>query len=143
MGRPDTEAALKLSQRVKRLRTALDELKLTAQPLGSTSVLTTRVQSSNAVDLEVTNIGYRNKVIEVTYTPELTATSTTGLAYRMEYSSEVSSPLGEHVEALPPEGNQQKWRIYLNGSNTNPVAWARYKFYFYANGTGTFSAALL
>lgn len=143
MNRLDGLAENSLVARVKRLMALSNELK-SAQRFGSGSVRTSRVFSGNASDFQATSIGFNNRVIEVTFTPADTTVGNTSLAYKMDFTyTTVGGSIDVITERLVPSGPEQKWRLYLEGSDVSPVTSADFKFYFYTNGGGSFTAQLV
>lgn len=131
-------------RRVKALVRLRDELKAVGQRFGSDSVITRRIFSNNAYDVELLNVTNSVRVVEVTFTPDNPNDPNTSLAYKMEYNG--MTPDGYYVsdrdvQRFKPVNGVQKWRIYLQGNaspNTSPY-W-RGKFYFYTSGSGQFTA---
>lgn len=123
------------------------EMKESPQSFGSESVLTKVVQSSNSYDIQVDNIGFNNRVVEVVYTPSTVAVDAQGTILSFWYTESYASSANT-AEVLPDElgrsaNGVQKFRLYLRGNDSNPPVWARYKFYFETIGSGTFTASLL
>lgn len=132
-----------LPERFAEMDRFIAQLKNAPQTIGSSSVLTNRIFSSNPFDIEVTSVGFNNRVVEVTYTPADMVFGGSPV-YKMEYKATSSSFMGEPiVERLLPENGIHKWRIYLSGSNVSPVAWVRLKLYFYTTGDGTLAAVIV
>ena len=123
------------------------ERKGSQQGFGSESILTKVVQSANPYDIQVNDIGFNNRVVEVVYTPSTSAVSGQGTILSFWYTDSYASP-SNAAEVFVDEmgqlgGGIQKFRLYLRGNDSNPPAWGRYKFYFETIGSGNFTASLL
>lgn len=132
-------------RRIHALQKLRDDIKAAGQRFGSDSVVTQRIFSGNAYDIEVTDVQFNNRVVEVVFTPSNTADTSTSLVYKMKFTTTSSGYVDSSwVERLKPVNGVQKWRLYLSG-NQPPyqAAWWRAKFYFYASGSGTFTATLI
>ncbi|MCT2076062.1 hypothetical protein [Dietzia cinnamea] len=124
------------------------EQKASVQGFGSDSVRTNIVTSGQEFDIQVDNVGFNNRVVEVTYTP---ADSTfpgqgTALYFSMYVLWQDQLNVGQTMierEAPAPNSSVQKWRVYLVGSDTNPPQWCRLRFYFETIGSGTFTAVTI
>ena len=132
-------------RRIKALVRLRDELKAVGQRFGSDSVVTKRIFSAAAYDIQVDDVRFKNRVIELTFTPDNPDDPNTSLVYKMRMTK---TQLGDnfvdaYIERRKPVNGVQKWRIYLNGSDFYPVTWVRLKFYFYASGNGQFTATLI
>lgn len=121
-----------------------------AQPLGSTSFRTHLIQSGLAYDIQCTGVTNNNTVVLVTFTPTDSANGVLGLVYRfyMQYvDSTGTSYLADsrlaNIQRQVPSGSTQEWYIYLQGSNSSPIAWVDLTFYFFASGSGTFTSVLV
>ena len=131
-------------ERIKELRRILDELR-TQQRTGSSSVRTERVFSDDEYDIEVPDVGFRNRVVEMSFVPTDDTAGDRNAPYRMSWTKAQSDDavIGVIMQRLEPEADRQRWLIYLNGNDSFPTAWYRLKFYVFANGGGTISAKLL
>lgn len=131
-------------RRVKALVRLRDELKAVGQLFGSDSVVTRRVFSANPYDVQIDNVTNSVRVVEITFTPDNPDDQNTSLVYKMEYVGTPSSGhyVSDHdVQRFKPVNGVQKWRIYLQGNAAPNVAtYWRGKFYFYASGSGQFTA---
>lgn len=112
------------------------------QAIGSDSVVLERVASDATFDLQVGVLPtFRSRVIEVTYTPKETHFGG-GLVYKlavqMMNTGGVVSVYSPRIERQRAVGNNQVWRVYANSDAT-----MRLKFFFFAIGTGSFSATVL
>lgn len=132
-------------RRIHALQKLRDDIKAAGQRFGSDSVVTQRIFSGSAYDIEVTDVQFNNRVVEVVFTPSNTADTSTSLVYKMEFTTTSSGFVDSSwVERLKPVNGVQKWRLYLSGNQPpNQAAWWRAKFYFYASGSGTFTATLI
>jgi hypothetical protein len=141
-----------LLKRISDLETKVAELN-TFQRLGSHSVVTNRIFSANAFDIEVDNVpafvgsGGAYQTILVTFTPSSSNFANMSFVHRMfyTYTQDMTNgyTLGISWERLLPIGNQQQWKLYIQSNSTYVTAWLRLKFYFFAIGAGTFTAVLL
>lgn len=131
-------------RRIKALVRLRDELKAVGQLFGSDSVVTKRVFSNNAYDVQINTVSNSVRVVEVTFTPNNPDDPNTSLVYKMEYVGTASAGhyVSDHdVQRFKPVNGVQKWRIYLQGNAPPNVAtYWRGKFYFYASGSGQFTA---
>lgn len=145
MNRIDDLAENSLVERVNSIVRNAEELRATAQGFGSDSVLLYRVYSANAYDIQVTNIGFMDKVVEVTFTPTDQLTTSLGGVFSVAVTGQISPGYGVQIysEVLVPENGISKIRLYLSGSDFDPVPWFNLKFYFSTNGSGTISATLV
>lgn len=133
-----------LVTQIRTLRSDMAALRGTEQPFGSDSVQTFRIFSDDDYDIEVTYVQFRNRVVEVTFTP----TSTDRLLgavldFTAVITYEPTDPVEWFIEPLLPVNGVSKWRIYLSGSNFFPTQWVRMKFYVSANSSGTTTATSL
>lgn len=146
MGRIDLLPENELVRRVSALTRLRDQLK-NKQIFGSDSVRTARVFTDAEYDIEVTNIGFNNRVVLVTLTPDDTTYGNSALAYSLHVegvqAQNPNSFVDLFVERDVPANGVQQWKIYLQGSDFYPTAWVRLKFYFYATGSGQISASLI
>lgn len=133
-----------LVRRVKALVRLRDELKAVGQLFGSDSVVTKRVFSNNAYDVQINAVTNSVRTVEVTFTPDNPDDPNTSLVYKMEYVGTASPThyVSDHdVQRFKPVNGVQKWRIYLQGNAPpNDATYWRGKFYFYASGSGQFTA---
>lgn len=145
MNRVDQLDENRLVDRIHTVVETINDLRTTPQAFSSDSVITYRIFSTNAYDFRATSVGYNNRIIEVTFTPTENIKTGLGGVLRFDYDMVTSGPssIETIVERLVPSGGISKWRLYLSGSNSFPNATVDYKFYFFANGSGTFSAALV
>lgn len=134
-----------LVRRIVALQKIRDEIKGAEQLFGSDSVRTNRLYSPDAYDIQVDNVGFNNRVVELTFTPDQPNSSAIyGLYITAQIAPAQASSVVFYSEAFKPDSNGvKKWRFYLNGSDAFPVLWVRMKFYLYATGSGTFTATLL
>lgn len=132
-------------RRVKALVRLRDELKAVGQRFGSDSVVTKRVFSASEYDIQVNDVRFKNRVVELTFTPDNPNDPNTSLVYKMRMTKTQTDENGvqTYIERRKPVNGVQKWRIYLSGSDFYPVTWVRLKFYFYASGNGQFTATLI
>ena len=134
-----------LVRRIKALVRLRDELKAVGQLFGSDSVVTKRVFSANPYDVQINNVNNVGvRTVEITFTPDNPDDPNTSLVYKMEY---VGTPSAGHyvsdrdVQRFKPVNGVQKWRVYLQGNAPpNAATYWRGKFYFYASGSGQFTA---
>lgn len=131
-----------LIERIKRARRWFQELRTSRQRFGSRSVKTYRNFTAAAYDIEVTNIGFNNRVVEVVFTPDVIKP---GLGGVFDLQAVVTLPVGQVVEVIRedivPANGISKWRFYLSGNDSFPTSYARLKFYIYSNSSGTFTAS--
>lgn len=124
------------------------EQKTSVQAFGSDSVRTNMVTSGQDFDIQVNNVGFNNRVVEVTYTPTDSTFPGQGTVLTFIYYlqwhdiNNTGSTINER-EAPIPGSSVQKWRIYLVGSDSNPPQWARLRCYFETIGSGTFTVTTL
>lgn len=89
MSRLDMMTANRLYQRINALRRFRDEIKLGQQGFGSDSVRTSIVQSGNRWDVDLDNVGFNDRVVDVTFVPkELDRDGLRSLVYRLVVKSE-------------------------------------------------------
>jgi hypothetical protein len=135
-----------LIKRIGDLERQLNELN-TFQQLGSHSVLTGRLFSASAYDIEVDNITTAALttpvVVQVTFTPSSTLFNNLSLVHRMMYTWTSSGSPFPVLERLLPVNNTQQWNIPIWNSSGSTVAWTRFKFYFFVVGSGTFTVNVL
>lgn len=127
--------------RLTAANTEMEALRRVEQSFGSDSVRTSRIFSEDSYDIQVNSVGFNNRVVEVTFTPDEASDSLGGVLefdYTMTTSGE--SAVLVYVEPLLPSDNTTKFRLYLSGSDYFTVSWVRLKFFFFANASGTFSA---
>lgn len=138
-----------LVRRIRALERLRDALKAVGQRFGSDSVKVWRIYSANAYDIQIDDVRFNNRVVEVTFTPSNPNDPNTSLVYKMV---PVYMPVNgdnntwqenDQMQRLKPVNGVQKWRLYLNGSDYYPTSYVRFKFYFYASGNGTFTATLI
>lgn len=140
MRRIDNLSQNRLTDTVRRVGTGMQEIK-NQQRFGSSSAVMYRVFSPDTWDITVNDVGSYNKIVEVVFTPD-DPTANLGGVLRMEYKGGGTAGADPIVEALTPSGGISKWRLYLQGSDASP--WTqRFKFYFFTNANGTFSASLI
>lgn len=138
-----------LVRRILTLEKLRDALKAVGQRFGSDSVKVWRIYSAASYDIQVNNVQFNNRIVEVTFTPDNPNDPNTSLVYKMvlQYmpSSSDNNSFDDdtQIERLKPVNGVQKWRLYLSGSDYYPTAWVQFKFYFYASGNGTFTAQLI
>lgn len=146
MSRIDMIAANRLYQRINALRRFRDEIKLGQQGFGSDSVRTSIVQSGNRWDVDLDNVGFNDRVIDVTFVPkELDRDGLRSLVYRLVVKSETHEAersVDHHVQRLRPIDGVQRWQIVLDGNRRNNGIW-RGKFYLYAAGRGSLKINIL
>lgn len=146
MGRLDLLPENELVRRITALTRLRDELK-SKQIFGSDSVQTARVFSANPFDIQVDDVQFNNRVVEVTFTPADTTYTDSSLVYSLHTEGvqkvNPNAVVDVFVERQKPSGGVQKWRVYLSGSDFYPTEWVRLKFYFYATGNGQISAVLI
>lgn len=135
-----------LITRITTARRSFDEMRRSPQIFGSSSVQAHRVFNPGTYDIEVTNIGFDNRVVEVVFTPDSDAEFAGGvvnLEYQMTYDT--SGTAVEVIrEDLPPlTSGPSAWRFYLSGSDAFPASWARLKFWVYSYSSGTLTVTLL
>lgn len=144
--RSDRLAENEYLRRITQARDNLRELRVNPQRVGSRSVRIYRVFSQDDYDIEVTDVGFDNRVVEVVFTPDDEGLGLGGV-FRLEYTvtySGVGNPVNVTREDLPPsQSGPSVFRFYLSSSDSFPNAWARLKFYVFANGSGTITATLL
>ena len=143
MGRIDRLSENQLLTTIVETNRALEGLRTTPQRFGSDSVKTHRIFSDELYDIEVTDVQFNNRVVEVTFTPD---DLSSGLGGVLDFDFDITISGGflqDYVEPLLPENGVTKWRIYLSGSDSFPIAWARLKFCVFANGSGTITSALI
>lgn len=124
------------------------EQKASVQGFGSDSIQTNIVTSGQEFDTQVNNVGFNNRVVEVSYTPNDSTFEGQGtvLNFAMYALWHDEMNLGQTMierEASAPNSPVQKWRVYLVGSDTNPPQWCRLRFYFETIGSGAFSAVTI
>lgn len=146
MSRLDMMTANRLYQRINALRRFRDEIKLGQQGFGSDSVRTSIVQSGNRWDVDLDNVGFNDRVIDVTFVPkELDRGGLRSLVYRLVVKSETHEAersVDHHVQRLRPIDGVQRWQIVLDGNRRNNGIW-RGKFYLYAAGRGSLKINIL
>lgn len=146
MGRLDLLPENELVRRVSALTRLRDQLKA-KQIFGSDSVRAARVFSDDDWDITVNNIGFNNRVVLVTLTPDDTTFGNSALAYSIHVeglqAANPNSVVDLFVERDVPANGVQQWKIYLSGSDFYPTDWVKLKFYFYATGSGQISASLI
>lgn len=111
------------------------------QRSGQDSVRMYRIFSDAAYDKEVTDVKFRNRKFRLTFVPD--AGAERGLVYKMEYTYNQSGTNSVEVmterENVDNDDGSQSWIFQLSGSDFFPTPWSRFKFYFWASGTGSFS----
>ena len=138
MSRMDLMTANRLYQRINALRRFRDEIKLGQQGFGSDSVRTSIVQSGNRWDVDLDNVGFNDRVIDVTFVPKNgDREELRSLVYRLVVKSET-----HEAERLRPIDGVQRWQIVLDGNRRNNGIW-RGKFYLYAAGRGSLKINIL
>ncbi|MGJ5804362.1 hypothetical protein ACSCB1_35435 [Streptomyces europaeiscabiei] len=144
MSRLDNLAENKLRALLEQAERELREMKA-PQIVGSHNVIMQRVFSGDPFDIEVSGLtvltGY---TVEVVFTPDDSTFENLGLVYKMEYAADISNNpnnLRIDVERQKPDNNQQRWLVFL--SSTAATSYVRLRFYFFANGPGTFTATLV
>lgn len=146
MSRLDMMTANRLYQRINALRRFRDEIKLRQQGFGSDSVRTSIVQSGNQWDVNLDNVGFNDRVIDVTFVPkESNKDELRSLVYRLVVKSETHEAersVDHYVQRLRPIDGVQRWQIVLDGNRRNNGIW-RGKFYLYAAGRGSLKINIL
>jgi len=146
MSRLDMMTANRLYQRINALRRFRDEIKLGQQGFGSDSVRTSIVQSGNQWDVNLDNVGFNDRVIDVTFVPKQEdRDELRSLVYRLVVKSEThyaERSVAHHVPRLRPINGVQRWQIVLDGNRRNNGIW-RGKFYLYAAGRGSLKINIL
>lgn len=146
MSRLDMMTANRLYRRINALRRFRDEIKLGQQGFGSDSVRTSIVQSGSRWDVDLDNVGFNHRVIDVTFVPnELDSDGLRSLVYRLVVKSETHEAersVDHHVQRLRPIDGVQRWQIVLDGNRRNNGIW-RGKFYLYAAGRGSLKINIL
>jgi hypothetical protein len=140
MSRLDQLPESRLVKRIADARAALQQLK-NAQTFGSSSVKTHRVFSSAPSDITVAAVNLTIRRVLVAFTPADTGQDGLGLVHSMRFTHVVTGYQfpAIWVERQLPTAGQQTWIVYLSGVNS-PTCDVSLKFYFYANGDGTFTA---
>lgn len=115
-----------------------------AQRMGRGSVTPHRVFSGNAYDFEITNVqDYDTRVMELTFTPDDTSGDLGGV-FEMLWEIVGGGGVMTTEEPLVPDNGLSKWRFYFQRSPfVPPNPSAQYKFWFWSNANGTFTANLI
>ncbi|WP_440220935.1 hypothetical protein [Dietzia sp. MNB45] len=123
------------------------EQKTSIQAFGSDSVLTNIVTSGNSYDIQVNNVGFNNRVVEVSYTPNDSTFEGQGTVLNFylyaEWHDLYNTGQVMIEREAPGPSPVQKWRVYLIGNDSSPPQWARLTFYFETIGSGTFTGTTL
>ncbi len=125
---------------LRELEVTGNEIK-SAQSLGQDSVVPHRIFSASAYDLQVAVAGTARKVA-VEFTPS-DMTFGGALCHRLYVrvlnTSNVDVAVVSDVHRIRTSDGTQKWELYLPPYTGT----YRYKFYFFATGSGTFTANLI
>lgn len=139
-----------LSEELKRRLQDSAELKGSFQSLGSTSVITHRIFSENTYDVQFTPPPVMGDLkvnrADVEFIPDDT-TFGGAFCYRMQIVAldTTNAPLAgiqPEIQRLPSSDGRQRWSV-LHPSFGYPGDTARLKFYFFATGSGTFTASVI
>ena len=143
---PENVLSTELKQRIAEA----NELKGAFQSIGSSSVVTHRIFSENTYDVEFTppsTVGnLKVNRADVEFIPD-DKTFGGAFCYRMEVRAldTDNNPLGgiqPEIERKPTVDGRQRWSVY-HSSFGYPGDTARLKFFFFATGSGTFSANVI
>lgn len=134
-----------LHRRIIGVRRAVEELKSNPQRIGSSSLLTNRVFSEQPWDVELTNVTAARRTVQIAYTPEQSLLADLGGVFKMEFTTSTSgeTSLVASVERLRPADGQQQWLVHLRSNGGVTLTSVRLKFYFFAQGSGSFTAQLI
>lgn len=150
MGPLDRLPERALTQELKRRAADGAELKGSFQSLGSTSVVTHRIFSAATHDVQFTppsvvgNLKMNRADVEFIPDDKVFGGA---FCYRMlvkalDTNNQPLQGIQPEIERLPSVDGRQRWSVH-HASFGYPGDTARLKFYFFATGSGTFSASVV
>ena len=139
-----------LSQTLRDTESSQQQMKGSFQVMGSKTVRSTRVFSSNVYDVELTapsaSTGTRFACVNVEFAPDDNKFGG-AFCYRLvikvlDRNNDPLPSVVPYIERVRDPNNKQRWRVN-HTQFSGPSETVRLKFYFLTTGSGTFTADVI